>query len=256
MTPRGLPPTLVVLSAHPNAPAMRALPLLLAGLLLVGLPLAAPLAAQDVDHTTVRPDPLTPQGENLQTPVAWTVRPDTPAPDLVVGADQETADIWFVNMTPGWHVTTGPAAIFYHPASTAEGTYTAHAKIHLFDPEGRREAFGLFVGGRDLATDAIAYDYFVIRNSGEFLIKRRTGAETSVLVPWTAHEAIATFGPETESSVPNVLAVEVTGDDVLFRVNGVEVARLPRAEVRTDGVVGLRINHALNVHVEDLRVTE
>lgn len=223
--------------------------------LLLLLVLVGPLQAQTTDPSTMRPDAGVPEGEDMQTPVSWIVRTDTPMPDLAVGADAETSDIWFVNMTPGWHITTGPAAIFYHPASTAVGEYSAQTTIHLFDPQGRREAFGLFFGGSDLASDDWTYDYFLIRNSGEFLIKRRSGPETSDLVPWTAHDAIRAFGPDTESSVPNTLAIEVGAAEVVFRINGQEATRLPRADVQTDGVVGLRINHALNVHVEDLKVS-
>ncbi|MDX1418991.1 MAG: hypothetical protein R3181_03400 [Rubricoccaceae bacterium] len=221
-------------------------------LLTLALVLLAPAA-----HAQ-RPDPNQPEGENLQTPLSWVVRFDEghsahAAP--TVGADS-TADVFFVNMTPGWHITTGPAGIFYHPESTAEGTYRAETLLHLFDPEGRNEAFGLFIGGQDLDGDALTYDYFLLRNSGEFLIKRRTADETTTLHPWTPHDAIATFGEDTESSAPNTLAVEVSEEEVVFLINDVEAARLPRAEVQTDGVVGLRINHALNVHVENLAVTE
>jgi hypothetical protein len=215
---------------------------------------ATPLAAQQ----SQRPDPLVPQGENLAVPEGWAIRFDAPHADHprdhapTVGADS-TADVFFVNMTPGWHVTTGPAGVFYHPASTASGTYRAESMIHLFDPSARREAFGLLVGGQDLDGDAPRYDYFVIRQGGEFLIKRRDGDSTSTLVPWTAHDAIVSYH-EGDGAVANTLAVEVGEAEVAFSVNGAEVARLPRAEVRTDGVVGLRINHGLNLHVETFGV--
>jgi len=208
-----------------------------------------------------RPDPATPDGENMNVPKTWKVRLDqgghgADGHQAAIGADPETADIYFVNMTPGWHITTKPAAIFYHPASTAEGAYRAETVIHLFDPQGRNEAFGLFIGGKDLEGADQTYDYFVIRNSGEFLVKRRAGAETTELVPWTPHPAIATFGEDTEVSVPNTLTVEAGPEEVVFRINGEEATRLPRADVQTDGVVGLRINHRLNVHVEDLSVSD
>ena len=219
-------------------------------LLLLLVLLAPPLFAQESD----RPDPQNPQGENLQTPPAWKVRLDRPSDEVVIGADQEAADIYFVNMTPGWHITTGPAAIFYHPASTAEGTYRAETTIHLFDPGQRNEAFGLFIGGTDLDADAIAYDYFLIRKTGEYLIKRREGSGTSTIQGWTKHDAIQPFGPDTEGPVPNTLAVEVGEETVNFYVNDEQVASRPRAEIQTDGIVGLRINHALNVHVEDFKV--
>ncbi len=35
----------------------------------------------------------------------------------------------------------------------------------------------------------------------------------------------------------------------LFSVNGVTAASLPREKVIPDGVFGLRINHAVNLHV-------
>jgi len=38
-------------------------------------------------------------------------------------------------------------------------------------------------------------------------------------------------------------------------VNGQEVATLPRADLAVDGVVGIRVNHALNLHVSRLEVT-
>lgn len=223
--------------------------------LLVALLVSAPLAAQDQ-----RPDPLVPQGENLQTPPTWTVRFDPPHAghaqhhEPTVGADS-TFDVFFVNMTPGWHLTTGPGGIFYHPASTSEGDFHAESKIHLFDPKGRNEAYGLLFGGADLDSDAQRYDYFLLRNSGEFLVKRRTGDATETLIPWTVSDAIVRFDASSEWNVTNTLGVAAEADEVTFLVNGTEVARLPREDVQTDGVVGLRVNHELNLHVETLSVT-
>jgi hypothetical protein len=199
------------------------------------------------------PDPKVPQGKNLEVPAGWTVRLDKPDPGVTIGSDKN-AGIYFVNMTPGWHVTTGPSAIFYHPDSTASGESRIEAVIHLFEPQGRhREAFGIFFGGADLDGAKQAYDYFVIRNSGEFLIKRRNGTETPVIQAWTKSTAIV---PHTEGkeSVRNVLAVEVGKDNVGFFINGEKVATLPRSEVRTDGIVGLRVNHHVNLHISDLSV--
>ena len=202
-----------------------------------------------------QPDPQNPEGENLSTPPTWKVRLDRPNPEATIGSVQEEVDIWFVNMTPGWHITTGPAAIFYHPESQAEGNYRVDATIYLFDPGERREAYGVFLGGQNLEGDNIEYDYFLLRNTGEYLIKRRTGEETSLIQDWTASDAVANFGPDTEGSVENRLAVEVGESEVVFYVNDEEVVRSPRDEIRTSGVVGLRINHALNVHVSELAVT-
>ena len=202
-----------------------------------------------------RPDPQIPSGENNEVPEDWVVRLDRPNPDVVIGSDSESSDIFFVNMTPGWHITSGPSGIYYHPASTAEGTYAATAGIHLFDPGSRNEAFGIFIGGEGLDTPDQAYDYFLIRNSGEYLIKRRRGEQTELIQDWTAHEAINQYTSDSESSVLNTLMIRVSGESVGFLINDVEVTSTEIDAINTEGVVGLRVNHALNIHVSELSVT-
>lgn len=214
--------------------------------LLVAATLALPLADQ-------APDPQNPEGENLATPPDWVVRLDKSNDDATIGSTEES-DIYFVNMTPGWHITTGPRAIFYHPASRTDGSFRASTKLHLFDPGDRLEAFGLFIGGTDLEGDAMSYDYFLIRNDGKFLIKRRSGTETSVLQDWTPHDAIARYTATSDGAVTNTLAVVARPETVDFVINDQTAASLPRNEVQTDGVAGLRVNHHLNLHVSDLSI--
>ena len=50
------------------------------------------------------------------------------------------------------------------------------------------------------------------------------------------------------------LAVEVGSCQVRFLVNDTEVATQPRSVVDTDGITGLRVNHQLNVHIDDLKL--
>lgn len=181
-------------------------------------------------------------------PEGWEIRTDR---------GQPAAEISFQEMSPGFHVTTGPAAILYNAANTASGEFRVETEIFLFDPGQRNEAFGLFIGGSDLAGDGQEYTYFLIRRNGGTLVKRRDGAETSVIRDWTPHDAVATWEEreEGESSVLNVLAVEAGAEDLAFFVNGTEVARVPRGDHHVDGIAGLRINHGLNVHVRSFEVT-
>lgn len=201
-----------------------------------------------------RPDPKNPENKNLEVPANWKVRPDHPDQDIDIGSDEEQADIYFVNMVPGWHITTGPAAIFWHPASVANGAYRAETVIHLFDPKGRNEAFGLFIGGENLDGEDQQYSYFLLRNNGEFLIKNREGSETSVVKNWSPAPSMVQYSDSTKSSVKNKLAVEIQGSSTTFFINDKKVATVPTSELYTDGIVGLRINHRLNVHVEDLDI--
>lgn len=190
------------------------------------------------------------QGDDPPPPGGWEVRTDRGGPGLPDG-------IAFMEMSPGFHITTGPAAIFYDPSNTASGSYRVEAEIFLFDPGERNEAFGLFVGGRDLAGDGQAYTYFLIRRDGGTLVKRRDGAGTTTVRDWTPNDAVNTWEEREEGAtdVLNVLAVASTGDELVFSVNGTEVARVPGAGEHVDGIAGLRINHGLNVHVRSFVVT-
>lgn len=181
-------------------------------------------------------------------PAGWEARLDHP--------DRESREeVAFTTMSPGWHVTTGPATILWDPADTASGSYRVEAEIFLFDPGQRREGFGLFIGGRDLQGEGQRYTYFLIRRDGRFLIKKRQGEETMTVQDWTEAPAIVTWEERGEETADNVLALDVGPEEVVFSVNGEEVARQPRSAVDADGVVGLRVNHGLNLHVSRLDVT-
>jgi hypothetical protein len=190
--------------------------------------------------------PMALSGQELERPADWKLRLDRP--------DGDPAEVYFVHMPPGWHVTTGPATILYDPSSSGSGEYRLEAEIFLFDPVGRREGFGVFLGGKDLEGSGQAYTYFLIREGGQFLVKSRAGDRTPTLVDWTPHAAIRSWVErgEGEETAKNVLAVDVGGDEVVFSVNGEEVTRLPRSRVDADGVVGLRVNHSLDLHVSRL----
>lgn len=187
--------------------------------------------------------------QDLQRPEGWQVRFDRS------GSTEADMEMW-VEMPPGWHITTGPAGIFWNPAVTASGTFRAEMEVFLFDPAGRREAFGIFFGGSALQGDAQTYTYFLLRDGGQFIVKRRQGTETPTLVEWTSHPAIRSYAERgDDASVKNVLTVEAGDEAVRFLVNGEEVASLPRAGMAVDGTVGIRVNHALNLHVSRLDVT-
>jgi len=182
--------------------------------------------------------------QDLERPADWKVRFDRPT------ASDST--LYFVDMPPGWHITTGPAAIFYDPQRVGSGEYRVSSETYLF-PGERREAFGVFVGGQDLETADQRYVYFLVRKDGRFLIKQRHGSSTTELHAWTEHPSIVKHDGGT-GTAKNVLGIAVGSDTVTFTVNGATVARLPREDLPTDGVVGLRVNHALNIHVTTLDV--
>ena len=199
--------------------------------------------------------PLLAQESSPKVAPAWKLRADHGTSTVVADAqlDATRSDtVRLVTMPPGWHITTGPAVITWDPAWQASGTYRVELESFLF-PGERQEGYGLFVGGTDLEGEGQTYLYVLLRKNGQLLVKQRRGANTPTLVPWTAHPAIV---PQTEGTAKNVLAVEVTGDSVHVFVNDQQVTALAKTGLPTDGQVGLRVNHALNLHVTRVDITK
>ncbi|MDE2876325.1 MAG: hypothetical protein OXU69_13735 [Gemmatimonadota bacterium] len=194
--------------------------------------------------TTLTPTPATAQDcPDGDFPDGWEVRFDREGMSM--------DDLCLVTMPPGVHITTGPRMIAYHPDSVAAGDFRIESETYLFDPGGRREAFGFFIGGSDLQGPGQSYTYFLLREGGEFLVKTRAGTATPVVRDWTAHPAIASYAtrPEESATAKNVLALEADGDELRFFVNGEQVWSGPRGDLATDGIFGLRVNHRLDLHV-------
>ena len=160
----------------------------------------------------------------------------------------------FMTMGDGVHATTTGSgfAIFWQPESMAEGDFSISATFTQMERSGHANAYGMFLGGSDLQGAGQQYSYFMLRQGGEFLIKKRMGEDLPTLVDWTANDAVNDL--DANGSSTNMLTVEASGDTVRFLVNGTEVSTQPRSEVDTDGITGLRVTHLLNVHVSGLNL--
>lgn len=175
----------------------------------------------------------------------WQARLDEPG--------QKVQNLNFAPMGAGMHATTGPAAIFWKPDQTASGVYTVKATFALTKLPAHQEAYGLFIGGSDLSGPRQKYTYFVIREDGMYLIKKRNGEQASNVAGDWAHSAAVTK-PDATGKFSNDLAIRVTRDKVTFLANGKEVASHPASALDTSGVAGLRINHNLDVHIADFAI--
>ncbi len=210
------------------------------------LTLALAVAALPVAMSAQTPAPAPPPTDART--LGWQVRADDPKADA--------SKLSFVEMKPGWHITTGPmSGVLFHPGMTGTGNFTAQTSVYFFPPKStHQEAYGLVVGGKDLAGAGQSYTYFLARNDGKFMIKRRDGDATSTIMAWTDTDAITKW-KQGDSPALNVLRVEAGAKDVVFKINDAVVATRPRATTPVDGVVGLRANHFLDLHVRDLTVT-
>lgn len=183
-------------------------------------------------------------------PPGWVVKTDRGG--MAHGAGDV---VKFETMKPGYHVTTGPAAILYDSSMRASGDWRLEATIHLFDPGARAEGFGVFFGGSNLSAATARYGYALVRRDGKAMLKARDGATTRTVRDWSSHAAIPLWRAGAGESVKYPLVVEARGDRVTMWIGPTQVLDAPRSELPTDGVVGLRVNHSLNVHIERIGVS-
>jgi hypothetical protein len=189
-----------------------------------------------------------------QAPAGWQMRLDrsTNAAD-----PDRTPEVKFTKMDPGFHVTTGPAAVLWNASNSVSGAYTVRGTFHLMKPSGHANYYGLVFGGNSLQGATQSYLYFLIAQNGTFLVKHRAGDVTTHEVqPRTAHAAIKK--PDASGKSTNALEVRVRADRIDYVVNGTVVHSTPKAGMtaRTDGLWGVRINHELDVHVEKLAASK
>jgi hypothetical protein len=201
----------------------------------LSLPLAAQEHAPDPDHAQ--------QGGTV--PAGWTVRADK--------GDASGAKIQ--TMGKGLHVTTGPAIILYRANTDGSGPFHTLATFTQTKPSKHPEGYGLFVGGKGLDGAARQYVYFLVRQDGSYLIKRRDGEQTSdVSKGWVQSAAVKKA--DAKGSATNLLEVDNKRDPsrVAFLVNGKEVYATDAKGMALDGIVGIRQNHNLDVHIEGFDV--
>ena len=178
-------------------------------------------------------------------PAGYTARTDR--------ADAPISGARYVASDDTWEVTTGPAHIIYAAKDLGNGAYTASATIEQLENPTHPEAYGIFIGGRDLDKDSQAYTYFLVRGTGDLAIKAREGGQARDVIKWTPSADV----PKADGSgkARYDLSVQVTNDAVKFTVNGKQVASVSKAGLPVDGIVGLRINHNLHVKVTPVSVT-
>jgi hypothetical protein len=184
---------------------------------------------------------VAPAGAATGLPAGYELRLDNPS--------QNAADFHVRDMAGTLHIEAGPRAVLYNPANTATGDFTASATFtEVGAPPNHREAYGIFFGGNDLQGAGLRYTYFVIRPTGEYLIKKRMGEETMETAGgWTASPAVTKA--EGGADVTNALRVERRGETVHFFVNDTEVTTMPAADLDVQGVAGVRVNHNLELMV-------
>jgi hypothetical protein len=206
--------------------------------------IASPLAAQGNTHD---PDHAAHGGGAL--PAGWHARTDR--------AEAQLSEVHFMAMGGGYHVTTGPAVLLWNPADNATGEFAAHATFNQTKAPTHPEAYGLFIAGSNLEGPTAEYMYFLVRGDGKYMVRHRAGnGDLHTITDWTASPA--THQQNEQGQASNALTVEGGPWGVRYLINGTRVAEWLKTDVpylTTAGVVGMRVNHNLDVHVADYGLT-
>lgn len=231
--------------------ASAALRSLLVPTLLLGAGLA-PAAAQDStpqaehkrgDHAA-DPDRAVQGGGAV--PAGWAVRPDDPA---------GSANVKVVPMGKGIHVTLGPAIILYKKEHGGTGAFHTLATFTQSKKATHAEGYGLFYGGKALDGAGQKYTYFLVRQDGTYLVKRRDGDKTTAVTKgWVASSAVKKV--DGTGGAANLLEIDAKRDasKVVFMVNGQAVHTMAATAADVNGVVGIRANHNLDLHIDGFDV--
>ena len=189
---------------------------------------------------------------SAQAPDGWQVRIDrsTSASD-----PDNVPEIKVATAGKGFRVTGGPAGTFWHPTNRAKGNFTARASFNLMKPSGHTNYYGLIFGGEELGGANQRYIYFLVAQDGTFIIRQRTGDKVQ-----DVHRAMhaAVRQPGQNGSSTNALEVRVGANQISYVINGTVVHTTPRAgaTAQTDGLVGVRVNHLLDVQVDAFEVQQ
>ena len=163
-------------------------------------------------------------------------------------------------------IHTGPAMLFWNPANKGTGDFTVSATFtepKYMSSNDHPHPYGVFIGGSNLDSDKTTALYcaaygrgtFIVRGFGPtvFNVNGRGGSPNDAV-----HKA-AGRGEQVEQTV----ALQVKGDNVSCIINGTTVGTYPKSDVvgagtltSTDGIVGIRVAHNVDVNVKDFKVTK
>ena len=158
----------------------------------------------------------------------------------------DVPEVTVADISGGFQVNTGPAAVLWNSDDTAEGNFTLSGTFTLLEPSGHPNYYGLMLGGRALNEDNQSYLYFLVAQNGTFIFKHRANNETvHDIVGRTAHDAI--MQPDDDGQSVNELEVRIGADNIDLVVNGTVVHTEANSGMaaRTDGIWGVRINHVI-----------
>jgi hypothetical protein len=223
----------------------------LAGLTLATLAVALPAAGQEQARTV--------SGGGISV-AGWMGQVDASE----ASRGQVITNSKFAREGEGFRVTTGPAAVYWHPDNRASGNYEVRARFH--EPEymnvnDHPHPYGIVIGGSDLGTPNARYLYCAAYGNGTFIVRGFGPAPFQVNGRRGEANAAVNRAAAKGQPVTQEIAVTVHGDRVTCTINGTEVGNYAKADVigdgklaSTDGLWGVRFAHNTDAVVTGLRM--
>ena len=147
----------------------------------------------------------------------------------------------------------GPAGTFWNPANTATGNYTLKATFNLQEPSNHTNYYGLVFGGSNL--DAADAGLRLLRDRAERHVhgaaapgreRHRRGAAARPTPPCGSRAPTASRRTRSKCAWPATPCP--TSSTAPWCTPG------PKGALKTDGLVGVRVNHVLDVQFEGFEV--
>ncbi len=162
-------------------------------------------------------------------------------------------------------IHTGPAMLYWNPANKGAGDFTVSATFtepKYMSSNDHPHPYGVFIGGSNLDKDNINALYCAAYGRGTFIIREFAPAGVNLNGRGAPADSIHKAAGKGES-VDQTIALSVKGDSVSCSINGTVVGTWPKTDITgagkiatTDGIVGIRVAHNVDVNVKDFKVTK
>lgn len=189
-----------------------------------------------------------------QAPKGWLYRADR---STTASDPDSPGPIRFTTSGTGYLAINPQAAVYWTPSNTATGNYTLRGTFTLLKPSDHTNYYGLIFGGSDLEGPKQTYVYFLVAQDGSWIIKQRSGdGEPRDVAPRAMNAAVRR--PDAKGTSTNALEVRVMPDKIDYVVNGTVVHSTPKSGLtaKTDGLYGFRVNHRLEVKVDNFGLSK
>jgi hypothetical protein len=162
-------------------------------------------------------------------------------------------------------IHTGPAMLYWNPANKGTGDFTVSATFSepkYMSANDHPHPYGVFIGGSGLDGDKTNALYCAAYGRGTFIVREFTPAPVNINGRGAANDAVHKAAAPGQA-VEQTIAMSVKGNRVTCSINGTEVAGYDKSEVTgagkiasTDGIVGIRVAHNVDVTVKDFKITK